>query len=288
MSDARLRELERRWQETGAEEDRLAYLVAAERSGQEEPVAILGCVHANLEALLAVWEDMATQGVQRAVCLGDLVGYGPNPREVVDQIRTRCDWALLGNHDEALLLGAQNYSIYARRAIEWTRSQLRPSFFSRREKRARWEYLEGLPTQEKARDDLFVHGSPRAPTIEYILQEDIHTENLEKFEEIFAAPFERFLFVTHSHTPNLIQRDLTYLTPEELGGHYEHGGGQVIVNVGSVGQSRDRDPRACYLIQRGSRLEWRRISYDLEVTAQKIEAIVELNDLFARRLREGV
>tara|TARA_R110002072_G_scaffold13065_1_gene55380 strand:+ start:1001 stop:1870 length:870 start_codon:yes stop_codon:yes gene_type:complete len=289
MSDAKLRELERRWRETGAEEDRLAWLVASERAGESVPVAILGCLHANLEALTAVWADMLSQGVGRAVCLGDLVGYGPNPLEVVDQVRRRCEWSLLGNHDEALLLGARNFGLNSRRAIEWTRTRLAPRFWSRRTVRERWAYLETLSLQRAIGEDLFVHGSPRDPTIEYIQREDIFNGNLEKFEEIFAAPFERFLFVAHSHMPSLIQRDLTYLTPSDLGGSYEHQGQQqVIVNVGSVGQPRDRDPRACYLIQRGPRLEWRRVAYDVETTARKIEALPELSDALAQRLREGI
>lgn len=286
MADERLRELERRWQESGAREDEHALLLARERV--RPSLAVLCCVHGNLEALEAVLADVDHRGIRRVVCLGDVVGYGPSPVECLDLIRARCEVALKGNHDEATLHGAYNFGLWARQVVEWTQELLRPGLFSGATRRARWRWLEQLPERHAEGPDLFVHGSPRDPINEYILPMDVHYGPTEKVLEIFAS-FERLLFVGHSHTPGLVTEDFQHRTPAELDQVWDYpGSGKAIVNVGSVGQPRDRDPRACYAIFDGARITWRRIEYDLERTIARIQANPRIPPAYVQRMREAV
>ena len=126
--------------------------------------AIVSDVHSNLEALTEVFADIDRQGIRDVVCLGDVVGYGPNPLECTDMIMQRCKLTLKGNHDEALVHGAYAFHLKARKAIDWTRDQLKPRFFSGTAVRRRWEFLRDLPARHEDGAHLFIHGSPRDPT----------------------------------------------------------------------------------------------------------------------------
>src|SRR5262249_30449067 len=154
----------------------------------------------NLEALTEVFADIERRGIRDIVCLGDVVGYGPNPLECTDLIMQRCKLTLKGNHDEALVHGAYAFHLKARKAIDWTRDQLKPRFFSGTAVRRRWEFLRDLPARHEDGANLFIHGSPRDPTNEYVLSTEIGLGPTDKFEEIFAN-FERMLFVGHTHLP---------------------------------------------------------------------------------------
>jgi diadenosine tetraphosphatase ApaH/serine/threonine PP2A family protein phosphatase len=292
VGDERLRELERRWKASGRREDELAYL--RERERVIPSTAVLACVHGNLEALEAVLADVDERRIKRVICLGDVTGYGPNPIECLDLIMARCEWTLLGNHDEALLKGAANFGAWARTVVEWTQELMRPGRLSFGAKRRRWRYLEAMPERREEGPDLYVHGSPRLPTLEYILREDIWNGATQKFEEIFAA-FERLCFVAHSHVPNLVTEagpapeEPGYHTASELDHRWEYPGeGKAIINVGSVGQPRDEDPRACYAIFDGEVVTWRRVEYDVEKTGAKILSIPEFPEAYADRLRRGI
>ena len=92
--------------------------------------AVISDLHSNIEALTKVMEDIESIGVTDIVCLGDIVGYGPNPLECVDLVMQKCRYSLKGNHDEALVHGAYAFNLRAQKAIEWTRDQLKPGFFS--------------------------------------------------------------------------------------------------------------------------------------------------------------
>lgn len=287
MNDRDLRALERA-AACGDAAAQTALQRARERSAQ--PYAVLACVHANLEALEAVFADLDAQGVHEAICLGDLVGYGPDPIACVDLIRSRCQFVLKGNHDEATVLGAQAFSLNAGRVVRWTAARMRPRLLSRSRKRQRWAFLQNLPETYRRGPDLFVHGSPRNPTIEYVLETDLHPAGRAKIEEIFTT-FSRLLFVGHSHLPGLIRDDFTFTPPEALPeSTYVHSRGRAIVNVGSVGQPRDRDPRACYVIVAADRITWRRVPYDFERTIQKLAATRSLRDMtvLQERLRQGL
>ena len=250
--------------------------------------AVVSDVHSNLEAMRACLADMASLGVEDLICLGDVVGYGPNPLECVDLIMTHARVTLKGNHDEALIHGAYYFNGPARKAIDWTREVLRPSLISGAAVRRRWEYLRDLPLRYEEGPDVFIHGSPRDPTSEYILQRDVYGPN-ERFEEIFAG-FERMLFVGHTHMPCVITDRYQTKTSLELQNTYTYPAlcdQKAIINVGSVGQPRDRDPRACYVVVDGDTVTWRRVEYDVAAVAGRIEATGELEQSLAARLRIG-
>ena len=126
--------------------------------------AVFGDIHANLEALQAVLKDAEAHAVTHYVCLGDVVGYGPFPGECLDLVR-RCGAVLMGNHEEALLFGAENFNPRAKRAIDWTREHLK-SAGDEVTRKNRWQILQNLQLHAQDGDYLFTHASPRQPTRE--------------------------------------------------------------------------------------------------------------------------
>ena len=131
--------------------------------------AIFSDIHGNLDALEAVLADIKGQKIDEIYCLGDIVGYGPNPRECIDRVRDHCTTSLLGNHDQGALFDPEGFNAGAERAIFWTRSVLETGPGSE----DRWEFLGDLPRVIKEPDLLFVHGSARNPLNEYVFPEDI-------------------------------------------------------------------------------------------------------------------
>lgn len=248
--------------------------------------AIISDLHSNVEAVTAVFDDIRSQQVDDIVCLGDIVGYGPEPRPVLEMTMKLARVSLMGNHDEAVLKGAQNFNAWAREAIDWTREEIQVKDGKETD---RWEYLKRMPLRFQTNGMYFVHGSPRQPTIEYILREDIYNGAYEKFDEIFAS-FEKVLFVGHSHTPCIINEDLEYVTPGEIEHNftYTRDKRKVIVNVGSVGQPRDNDPRSCYVIIDNNTIRFRRVEYDVDAVVAKIKAVERLSDNLGLRLKKGV
>lgn len=248
--------------------------------------AIISDLHSNTEALTKVFEDIESQDVDDVICLGDIVGYGPEPRPVLEMTMKKVRVSLMGNHDEAVLKGAQNFNAWAREAIDWTREEIQ---IKDGKETDRWEYLKRMPLRFQTNGLYFVHGSPRQPTIEYILREDIYNGAYDKFDEIFAS-FEKCLFVGHSHTPCIINEDLEYVTPGEIEHNftYTRDKRKVIVNVGSVGQPRDNDPRSCYVIIDNNTIRFRRVEYDVDSVVAKIKAVERLSDNLGLRLKKGV
>lgn len=250
-------------------------------------LALISDLHSNVEALTAVFADIDRHPGCRIVCLGDVVGYGPEPTEVADMTRARVSACVRGNHDEALLTGGYGFHAAAKDAIGWTRAQLQPGFFSGYAVRQRWDWLATLPVKLAEGPDLFVHGSPNDPTCEYVLKNEVDSGLYEeKYRSMFQA-FDRLLFVGHSHLPCVVSEDLVAREAAALGNEYVHRGGRAIVNVGSVGQPRDNDPRACYVLFDGEKVEWRRVPYDVEKAIAKFAQIPELSPRLAERLRLG-
>ena len=259
------------------------------------PVALISDLHSNIEALTEVLADIDKQGIDEIVCLGDLVGYGPNPAEVVD---LAMGWksVLMGNHDEAVIKDAYGFNPVARAAIRWTRTQLKPGVLAARATRDRWGFLSNLGITHREDGALMVHGSPRDPTMEYVLRSDCTEAGgrmPEKIRDIFFR-FERVCFVGHTHDPGVISDDGVFRSPKECApssvGDVEfffEPGRKYLVNVGSVGQPRDGDPRACYAIYAGDRVRWRRIPYDYRRTMDKIFGQAELDRRAGDRLAVG-
>ena len=243
--------------------------------------AILSDIHGNIEALQAVLEDIKLQNVDEICCLGDIVGYGPNPRECIDLCRD-FKLALLGNHDNGALFDPDGFSSGAERAIFWTRQQLEdPKIPSAKE---RWDYLAKLPRTHRDGDYLFVHGSPRSPLNEYLFPEDVY--NQRKMESLFGF-VRQYCFQGHTHVPGIFTENCRFYSPTEIGNEFELGEQKVMVNVGSVGQPRDGDPRCSYITLEDNNLQFRRVDYNPAVTKAKIYEIEELDNFLGDRLIEG-
>jgi len=245
--------------------------------------AIISDIHANLEALEAVLADIGSQGVDDIFCLGDIVGYGPNPRECIDRVMG-FGLSILGNHDQGALYDPEGFSSGAERAIFWTRDQLEMDNGDPAQQAKRWEFLSELPRTHREGHFTYVHGSVRNPLSEYVFPEDVH--NFRKLERIFAL-IERYAFQGHTHVPGIFTEDGRFFSPDEIAARYPLPGNKMMVNVGSVGQPRDGDPRACYVILTDAQVEFRRVPYPVGTTMAKIHAIPELDPFLADRLQEG-
>lgn len=246
--------------------------------------AIISDIHSNLEALEAVLADIARREISEIVCLGDIIGYGPNPKECIDMAQGfRIN--ILGNHDEAALWSEQTeyFNPLARDAVQWTRTVLedpKDTFQNNR----RWDFLGELRRSFAENSSLYVHGSPRRPVREYIFPEDI--ANNSKMIDVFSR-IEHTCFIGHTHMPGIFCDDMTFKPPQEVFNTFNVNASKVVINVGSVGQPRDGDNRACYIVLDGSRVEWVRVQYDFQKTIDKIYQVSELDNFLADRLAEG-
>ncbi len=244
--------------------------------------ALISDIHSNLEALEAVLADIKSQGITEIYCLGDIVGYGPNPRECIDLVM-KLNFCLLGNHDQAALFDPEGFNPNAERAIFWTRDQLE-KIGNPDENHRRCDWLGELPRNRRENGYLFVHGSARNPLNEYVFPEDIY--NQRKMEKIFAL-VERHCFQGHTHVPGVFTQGLSFFGPEEISYEYRFGPDKTLINVGSVGQPRDGDPRACYTVLEDEMVTFRRVEYPFEKTIKKIYDTPELDNSLGDRLREG-
>ena len=235
-----------------------------------------------MEAFSAVLDDIQQQEIAEIFCLGDIVGYGPNPCECIDLVQKHCRIALLGNHDQAALFDPDGFNAPAERAIFWTRKVLEGG--SQSESERRWEYLGELPRIHRDGKTMFVHGSARNPLNEYVFPDDIY--NQRKMEKIFAL-VEHVCFQGHTHIPGVFTEDLDFIVPEEIDFQYTLTDHKVLINVGSVGQPRNNDPRASYVVLDDNVIRFRRVEYPFEVTREKIHENPELEDYLGDRLVEG-
>jgi len=247
-------------------------------------IAIVSDIHANLEALTAVLAEIDRRGVKEIVCLGDVIGYGPNPIECMDLVMSRCRTCIMGNHDFAVIYEPYNFNAGAEAACYWTRQQFEDDPDPARRAR-RWAFLGGLPVRHREQAFLAVHASPRRPVNEYIFPDDIYT-NAGKFVTLFER-VEKLCFVGHTHVPGVFLEGPDFYSPDELEFKYEIGEDKAIVNVGSVGQPRDRDPRSSFAILSNNVLEFVRVPYDVQTTVKKIGAVKELDDFLGTRLLDG-
>lgn len=244
--------------------------------------AIISDIHGNLEALEAVLADIQAQQISEIYCLGDIIGYGPNPRECIDLVMRNCQVTILGNHDQAALFDPDGFNAGAERAIFWTRHTLETG--DPRGNEQRWEFLGDLPRMRREDEFLFVHGSARNPLNEYVFPEDIY--NQRKMERIFGL-VDRYCFQGHTHIPGAFFEGYDFRNPEELGHKLELDHQKVLINVGSVGQPRDGINRSSYVILDGKTVHFRRVAYEFEKTIAKIYAIPDLDNFLGDRLRDG-
>jgi diadenosine tetraphosphatase ApaH/serine/threonine PP2A family protein phosphatase len=247
--------------------------------------AILSDIHGNFAALDAVLADIIDQGTDVVYNLGDTLGYGPDPIECL-QLAQCMDVVLMGNFEKAVLHGTDGFCRTAEDSVLWTRAQLAADSEAGG---TQWmEYLKALPECHREGDTLFVHGSARDPTSEYVFPEDIH--NARKMTRIgeISGPL---CFAGHTHLPGIFAEcgvgKWEFINPEECDQGFPVAGQKLICNVGSVGQPRDLDERACYVLFDGYRIWFRRVEYDIEATVRKIYEVPELSDFLGDRLREG-
>jgi diadenosine tetraphosphatase ApaH/serine/threonine PP2A family protein phosphatase len=262
-------------------------------------LAIISDVHGNLEALRAVLDDIDRRRVSRVLCLGDLVGFGPDPVACVDIVRERCEVVLLGDFDQRLFADSEGFNHAAEMANTWTRRQLDSSD---PDAAGRLRWLGQRPQTHREGRYLFVHGSPRYPLDDFLFPEDLY--NPRKMEREFNL-IDHVCFCGHTHIPGVFYDQVTDLDEKtstlipavgEPAWHFAAPAGahtfpitdhKCIINVGSVGQPRDADWRACYVLFNGDRVMYRRVEYDVEATIRKIHAIPEIDNFLGDRLREG-
>ena len=197
--------------------------------------AIVSDIHGNYEALETVLADIAKHRPSSMVCLGDFVGYGASPNECIDRLRPMIEHAVAGNHDLAACgrLKLTYFNHNAALAATWTETTLRPENL---------EYLRALPFSVKWRETLLVHASPAQP-------EDWHyVLSPVEAEEEMAAYEEPVCFIGHSHYPGAFDRQGGHMRYTRAAEVRVEPGHRYLVNVGSVGQPRDGDPRAAYLL----------------------------------------
>ena len=247
-------------------------------------ILVISDIHANLIALEAVLADAGQ--IDAAWCLGDLVGYGPDPNECISSVRNLPNLVcVIGNHDSAVLDQIDPYSFNseARQAIEWTKNALTDASLI---------FLESLPetaepqsiNHELDHQITLAHGSPRQPVWEYLL--DLHnaTENFDYFDTAYC-------FVGHTHLP------IIFYYPDSLGparpvipdpNSQVQLSPRAIINPGSVGQPRDRDPRASYMLYEpyDELIEYRRVEYDIHAVQERMMK-ARLPERHIKRLEAG-
>ena len=241
--------------------------------------AILADIHANLDALEAVLADIEKHGgVDCIWCLGDIVGYGPDPRQCIEIIRERCSDCVAGNHDWAAAgkISASLFNIDASAAVSWTAAQLSEEDI---------RYLRGLPEVMERDRFTLVHGSPIAPLWEYVLSSTDAKVALKHFKTPYC-------FVGHSHLPLLFEcgGSTTYckLVDTAPGYHLMLGTNRLLINPGSVGQPRDHDPRAAYAIldMDLGRVTWQRVEYNVAAVQDRM-VHAGLPESLIQRLKSG-
>ncbi len=249
--------------------------------------AIISDIHGNLEALNVVLEHIESQSVDRIVCLGDVLGYGPRPVECVDLVAERCEWCLMGNHDFGVLYEPTNFNLAAEQAAYWTRARFEDETDAAVAAR-RWEFLGRLRVRVVFDSFLCVHGTPRRPINEYLFPEDAMNSPV-KMQQIFER-VEKYCLVGHTHVPGIFTDEPDFYPPGDLEGVYQlNDNEKAIINPGSVGQPRDLDPRSSYAIldEDTRQVFFHRLPYDVESVTARIKAIPELTDWLGERLLEG-
>jgi predicted phosphodiesterase len=214
-------------------------------------IAVISDIHSNLEALTKAMEIIDGQSIDEIFCLGDIIGYGANPNECVDLIRQRCNIVIKGNHEGAVidLTVANDFTENARSAILWTRQQITEENLG---------YLRSLPLTYRRSETVFVHSSPCEPQEwNYIFEEDTAAHAFHCFSEPLC-------FIGHTHIPMIFSPNghVSAITKD----------GRYLINVGSIGQPRDRNTDLSFGIfdTRAWTYENIRSPYDMEIAAWKI------------------
>src|SRR3954454_15735436 len=240
-------------------------------------IAVLSDIHGNIHALDAVLSDVEREDVHEVWCLGDVVGYGADPNDCCARVREQADVVLSGNHDLAVTgeLSLEEFSRGAAIAARWTQDVL---------DRDHVDWLASLQPQGEERDVGLFHASPRDPVWEYVLSTLLAELCLDQQDQ-------RVCLIGHSHVALSFTRPEGSATTGEArreGDSASISGGEWLINPGSVGQPRDGDPRAAWLLldTATQTATWKRTSYDVAGAASAIRA-ARLPDSLAERLEYG-
>lgn len=243
--------------------------------------AIVSDVHGNAEALKAVLEDIDKRGITEIFSLGDLVGYGPEPEKCIELARN-FKISLCGNHEAAILFDSEGFSKRAKDAVEWTRGALEkmPAV-----KGDPFEFIGSLARRHTEGELIYVHGSPREPVQEYIFPTDV--KRVTKMKSIFSR-IKTVCFVGHTHYAGVLTDSREFFQPPELCNIYVVDPQvKAIINVGSVGQPRDSNPKAGYVTFDGDTVVFHRVDYDVQKTTDMIINAQGLDDSLGTRLLSG-
>ena len=237
-------------------------------------ILVISDIHANLTALDTVLTDAGE--FDAAWCLGDLVGYGPDPNECITKVRAlpnlRC---IIGNHDAAALdqIDTKTFNLEARQALEWTQKTLTETSVS---------FLSSLQQKIEINNVTLTHGSPRHPVWEYLMDSQTAALNFD----YFSTPY---CFVGHTHLPVVYTReDKKLVVYKPTPNNKITLSPRTIINPGSVGQPRDHDPRAAYVIYNPGENTWdyRRLTYDIPAVQTRM-ADAQLPERHIVRLQAG-
>lgn len=237
--------------------------------------ALVSDIHSNLESLAAVFAEIGAD--EHILCLGDIVGYGPNPNECVALVRDRAYAVILGNHDVAAVdsHGLAYFNDAAREAIEWTQGVLEPAHVA---------WLDGLSYELRKPEYLLVHGAP-VDYFSYILDK-------AAAGRAFAATDAPLVFVGHTHIADFYalapDGTIAHEFRQREGSLVLEPGFRYVVNIGSVGQPRDLNPDASFARydSQTQTVTWHRVSYAIATTQRKIGE-ARLPNALARRLEVG-
>jgi predicted phosphodiesterase len=239
--------------------------------------AVISDIHGNLEALNAVLKDIKRRGADVTVCLGDIVGYYPDPKRCIELVSSHVNHCVAGNHDYAAIgkTDTSCFTYFAYSALEWTKQHL--SDFDK-------EFLNGLPLTFERDGILFTHSSPCEPErFAYVFP-----DNEYSVFEAFNSLSHRVTFIGHTHWASIMfqEDDKVILHSDNCIDIDENC--VYLVNVGSVGQPRDFDNRSCYAIYdtEEQKVSLHRVSYNFRVTQRKIKEN-GLHIFLAERLERG-
>lgn len=240
---------------------------------------VLGDIHSNLTALTAVLQSLEKDGIDRLISVGDVVGYGAAPQECIDLVREAGAVVVMGNHDAACIgrLDTVYFNAYARDAVFWTQKALRPQDKT---------WLDSLPLTQHLEHCSVAHGTLHRPELFDYIQSP---QDADPSLDVMPLPV---CFVGHTHVPVTLMRlrddphRTAYTTDQIVDVEDAH---RALVNVGSVGQPRDEDPRTGYALydSETGRVEIRRLEYDIDCEAARIRA-AGLPEMLADRLYLGV
>jgi predicted phosphodiesterase len=231
-------------------------------------IAVMSDIHGNLEALSSVIVDIRNRNVDRIICLGDVVGYGSNPNECIRMVEKYCDYCLLGNHEFAIFddVSVQEFNKYARLSIEWTRNRLN---------RKSVNFMKSLELIKVEKIFTAVHATPYNPHSWYY----ISSADDAQFSFNFFST--KFFFIVHTHVPGIIvseKMNSNISIFQQRSFNYEakfQDNAKFIINVGSVGQPRDKNPESCYVIfdTDYKEISFLRIPYDIALCQRKMRSV---------------